>query len=50
MVRADPGEQDGTDFGVLTCELLGLGNGTLICNGFCAIAHRLRSQGELQQR
>src|SRR5262249_10955027 len=34
----DPGEQcDGTDFGDLSCEVLGLGSGQLICNTYCSI-------------
>lgn len=34
----DPGEQcDGSDFGGKTCESLGLGAGTLVCNSFCSI-------------
>lgn len=34
----DPGEQcDGSDFGGLTCVLLGLGSGELVCNDFCSI-------------
>ncbi|MFT3773891.1 MAG: hypothetical protein QM820_51640 [Minicystis sp.] len=34
----DPGEQcDGADFGGLTCQLLNLGPGQLVCNGFCSI-------------
>lgn len=34
----DPGEQcDTTDFGGLTCQILGLGPGQLVCNTFCSI-------------
>jgi len=34
----DPGEQcDGSDFGGLTCEALGLGPGQLVCNAYCSI-------------
>ncbi|APR83992.1 Hypothetical protein A7982_09341 [Minicystis rosea] len=34
----DTGEQcDGTDFGPLTCQLLGLGSGSLLCNSYCTI-------------
>jgi hypothetical protein len=34
----DPGEQcDGSDFGPLTCQLLGFASGQLVCNSFCAV-------------
>jgi len=34
----DPGEQcDGSNFGALTCEVLGFASGQLVCNAFCTI-------------